>query len=132
MQMQRIAWLIPALAVACGGPIDHKQVASQAREGASIAAQGAFLADRAAAGALTDAYRRGHAEKLRDQLAQCEKQLAKPALEPVAEREAGLVRAALPLVDAQLKAIEAGSLDGRAAHLRRLAGELRVIRQRIQ
>jgi len=130
--MERIAWLILALAVACGGPIDHKQVASQAREAASIAAQAAFLADRVMAGAVSDPYRRGHAEKLRDQLKQCDKALAKPAREPVAARQASLVRAALPLVDEELAAIESGSVDGRAARLRTLAGGLRVVRQRMQ
>jgi hypothetical protein len=128
--MVRLAWLTLALALGCGGPVDHRDVASQAREAASIAAQGALLADRA--DAVTDAYRRGYAEELRDQLTRCEKELAAPVLEPVAERAAGLVRAALPLVDEQLSAIEAGSVDGRAARLRSLAGELRMIRQRIR
>jgi len=100
--MVRLAWLTLALALGCGGPVDHRDVASQAREAASIAAQGALLADRA--DAVTDAYRRGYAEELRDQLTRCEKELA----------------------------IEAGSVDGRAARLRSLAGELRMIRQRIR
>ncbi len=120
------------LALGCGGPIDHEEVASQAREGASIAAQGAFLADRAADGALTDAYRRGHAEKLRDQLKDCDKKLAGPALEPVAARAARAVRGELPAIDAQLAAIERGNPAGAAGRLRESAARLRLLRLRTQ
>lgn len=130
--MERLAWTFLALALGCGGPIDHGEVASQAQEAASIAAQGAFLAERAAAGKTTDAYRRGHAEKLREQLKECMETLSGPALEPVARRQAALVASALPLIDDQLAGVETGRLGGRAARLRQLAGELRVIRTRIE
>jgi hypothetical protein len=128
--MERLAWILLAMACACGGPPDRAEIESQAREAASVAAQGAFLADHAGAGRSTDAYRRGHAAELRAELARCRDKLAAPALEPVAEAKARLLRAALPRVDDELAAVERGSLTGAAGRLRALAGELRAIRLR--
>ena len=74
-----------AASAACGVPSDPEK---QAEEVASVAAEGALLAQDGAAGDSTSAFVRTHADALRKRLATLRPKIMEPALVPLADETA--------------------------------------------
>jgi hypothetical protein len=94
-----------------GNEVDETKLRSDAREARSIAAEGRLLAERALAGHLTDAYRRGHAEYLEHQLDQLDAEIRDASAAPGRADDLKTIRESLKASRPAFEAMSAGGAD---------------------
>ena len=129
--MRTTVGLVLAVSALAGCGRRQLDLRSELRSAASLAADGAMLAEHAGAGRATEAYRSGHAGYLRDEVDRIGDRLEDAAVEPGLRREAGSLGEGVARSRAELTTIERSAerapLERAAGRLRAIAAEMRRI-----